>query len=730
MIHGRTCHLCEAMCGVLIEVEGEKLLGIRGDPNDPLSRGHICPKGAALADLHTDPDRLKRPLIRDGDGFKEVGWDEAFDAVAAGLKRVQAQHGRDAVAVYMGNPTVHALGAMTHGQLFFRHLRTRSRYSATSLDQLPHMLASLEMYGHQLLVPIPDLDRAHGVIILGANPLASNGSMMSAPGVKRRLKDIQARGGRIVVVDPRRTETADLADAHHFIRPGTDAALLACLAGMLVRTHNLAAARVLSFLADEGDISFLTSALAPFADDDRVDDVAAFTGLSREAIVSLAADLQGPHPSVVYGRFGVCTQDFGGLTGWLLNVVNILSGNLDREGGVMFTKPAADLVGMARFIGQRGSFGRRRSRVRGAPAFSGEFPAACLVEEMEVAGKGQVKALITHAGNPVLSTPDGARLERALPGLDFMVCIDPHLNETTRHAHVILPPTTGLEREHYDLVFNVLAVRNTARYSAPLFPRHQDARHDWEIFNALAARMAPQTLRGRAENAAVDVMMGKGPSRPLNVMLRAGPWRTSLKALQRAPHGLDFGPLQPCLPERLQTRDKKLRLAPALYRPELKRLLERMTSTVSTTRAGEAGLVLIGRRELRSNNSWMHNSERLMGGKNRCTVMMHPQDAAARGLNDGDDVDVTSSTGRIQVPLEVTAGVMVGVVSIPHGFGHGRPGTRLRVAAEHAGASINDVTDAGRMDALTGNASFSGTPVEVCRRPNVEGQASKASPQT
>ncbi len=731
------------MCGVIVETSGGAVTSIVGDPDDPLSKGHICPKATALAELYTDPDRLTAPMIRRGDGFVEVSWDEAFDAVVDGLRRVQARHGPEAVGVYMGNPSIHALGAMTHGQLFFRLLKTRSRFSATSLDQLPHMLAALQMFGHQLLVPVPDIDRAHGMVIIGANPLASNGSMMSAPGVKGRLRDIQLRGGRVTVIDPRRTETAAFADEHFFIRPGTDAALLACLIRLRLEAPN-PWGNARRFIRDgDGaskgdDVDVVRAAVADFD----IDSVATFTGIAPDVITQLAARFVGPRPATAYGRFGVCTQDFGGLTAYLLNVLNMASGALDVEGGVMFTRPAVDLVGAARLIGQRGSFGRRKSRVRGAPAFSGEFPAACLAEEIDTPGDGQLRALITHAGNPVLSTPDGGRLERALPGLEFMVSIDPYVNETTTHAHVILPPTTSLERSHYDLVLNVLAVRNTARYSAPTFARGENARHDWEIFTALAKRMAPHTLderssspprppwslRGRLEAEAIGAIMRRGPEAILDMLLRLGPYRTSLGKLKAHTSGIDFGPLQPCLPDRLQTQDHRIHAAPGIYAAELHRLTARMSaasssstsssssssSSVTSECAAEApSLVLIGRRDLRSNNSWMHNSPGLMRGKNRCTVLMHPDDAAARALHDGQDVALSTTTGRIVLPVEVTSSVMPGVVCVPHGFGHHRSQTKLGVAHAHAGVSVNDVTDGARIDVLTGNASFSGTPVHV-----------------
>ena len=477
--HFRTCHLCEAMCGIAIEVEGDRILAIRGDADDPFSRGHICPKAVALQDVHEDPDRLRRPLRRTAAGWEEIGWDEALDEAARRLAAIQKEHGRNAVAVYQGNPTVHNHGSILFGQLFLRSLGSRSRFSATSVDQLPQMLASLLMFGHQLLLPVPDVDRTDFLLILGANPVASNGSLMTAPGIERRLKAIKARGGRIVLVDPRRTETAALADLHLPIRPGGDALLLAAIIHTLVAEQRLRPGRLAEVT---NGIDVLADAVKPFSPEA----VADRTGLAPDVIRDLARDFAKAPSAVAYGRVGTCTQEFGGLASWLVTALNLVTGNLDRPGGAMFPTPAVDVVALGDRIGQRGHFDKGRSRVRGLPEFGGEWPVAVLAEEIETEGPGQIRALVTSSGNPVLSTPNGARLDRALARLEFMVSIDLYLNETTRHAHLILPPTFALERSHYDLVFHALAVRNTAKFSHALFPAPPDARHDWQILLELA----------------------------------------------------------------------------------------------------------------------------------------------------------------------------------------------------------------------------------------------------
>jgi anaerobic selenocysteine-containing dehydrogenase len=711
--HFRTCNLCEAMCGIAIEVDGERIVSIRGDADDPFSRGYLCPKAVALQDVHQDPDRLRRPLRRRGRDWEEISWDEAFAEAADRLAAVQAEHGRDAVAVYQGNPTVHNYGSILYSQLLLRSLGTRSRFSATSVDQLPQMLAALLMFGHQLLLPVPDLDRTQLFLVFGANPLASNGSLMTAPGVGRRLKALRERGGRLVVVDPRRTETADLADQHVPIRPGTDALLLLALLHTIFAEDRARPGRLEPILDGLEDVK---RAVEPFAPER----VAEATGVPSQTTRQLARDFAATEPAVAYGRVGVSTQEFGGLASWLINVLNLVTGNLDRPGGAMFTLPAVDLVALAARIGQRGHFDKGRSRVRGLPEFGGEYPVAVLAEEIETAGSGQVRALVTSAGNPVLSTPNGGRLEQALDRLDYMVSIDFYLNETTRHAHLILPPTGALEHDHYDLVFHTLAVRNTAKYSPALFAPAPGTRHDWQIFLELSRRLDQAKRRSgwrkRINQAALARL---GPRGLLRFLLRAGPYgagwrpfggRVSLGALDRAPHGLDLGPLEPALPARLYTRDRRIPMAPERFVRDLERLRPRLAAERN------GSLLLIGRRDLRSNNSWMHNSERLVKGRDRCTLQMHPDDASRRGLQGGQRVRVRSRVGCVEATLEATADVMPGVVCLPHGWGHHRDGTRLRVAQAHAGASYNDLADEQAVDRLCGTAAFSATPVEVTGR--------------
>lgn len=702
--HLHTCMLCEAVCGLSVELEQGEIRSVRGDAEDPFSKGHLCPKAAAIPDVQGDPDRVREPLRRDGAGFRPVAWKDALAEAGEKLAEVQRRHGRGAIGLYLGNPSVHSYSALLALPLFGRALGSRARFSATSVDQLPQMLAAQQMLGHQLLLPVPDVDRTQYFLMLGANPLASNGSLMTAPGIGARLKALQARGGKLVVVDPRRTETAALADRHLAIRPGGDAPLLLALLHVLFAEGLTDLGHLASFTDGVDQLRAVAARFPP-------ERVAARTGLAAGEIRSLARDFAAAPSAVAYGRVGASTQEFGGLASWLIVALNAATGNLDRAGGFMLTSPAADLVALTSRMGDRGHFDRYRSRVRGLPEFGGELPVAALAEEIDTPGDGRIRALITFAGNPVLSTPNGGRLERALAGLEYMVSIDIYRNETTRYANLILPTSFGFERDHYDLAFYALAVRNAARYVPAIAEPPPGVRKDFDVLLdlALALQEAGGGRRDRKLRFALRVARNLGAERALDLLLRFGPHKLSLRRLRESPHGLDLGPLVPQLPGRLQTRDRRLQLAPAPFLADLPRL----EASLAEPPELQAGLVLIGRRNLRSNNSWMHNSERLVKGPVACTLLMHPEDAAARGLAAGQRVKVSSRVGTVVAPLSLSADVARGVVSLPHGWGHAREGVELAVARAHEGVSLNDLTDDQRIDALSGNASFSGLPVVV-----------------
>ncbi len=711
--HFRACNLCEAICGLEIEHDTRSVISIKGDALDPLSQGHICPKALALKDIHEDPSRLRAPVKKTADGWREVAWEEAFAEIAERTRVIRDQHGDRALAVYLGNPTVHNYGAMLFQRPFVRALGKPQVFSATSVDQLPHHFAASFMFGHTMLIPVPDIDRTDFMLIMGANPIASNGSLMTAPGVRRRLKAIRKRGGRVVVVDPRHSETAALADEHHFIRPGSDFWLLAALLHVVLAEKLDAWGHLSGALRSYEQLTKLAGRVSPEV-------ASGFTGIDAETIRGLARDFAGSATAVCYGRMGLSTQRHGGLSQWLVNVLNIVTGNFDTAGGAMLTSPAVPVVGRDSTLGH---FDRWRSNVRELPEFDGQLPVAALAEEMLAAGDDNIRGLFTFAGNPVLSTPNGRQLDAALEGLDLHVAIDIYINESSRHADFILPTATGLETEHYDLAFHALAVRNTAKFSPSLFSPPPGLRYDWQVLGELARRVrAPRRgLAGVRERSIAALMNWLTPSGILNVGLKLGPhgaWRSptkwftglSLRRLRQAPHGIDFGPLESKAPGCLRTRDKKINLVPTVLRVRFEEVLaEDLAGSAPHGNTFE----LIGRRDLRSNNSWMHNVPRLIKGKNRATLLMNREDAKRLCLQEDQIVRVQSRIGSIELPLQQSDDLMPGVVSIPHGFGHNRPGTRLPVAEANAGVSINDVTDERVVDPLTGTAAFSGQRVTV-----------------
>lgn len=746
-LHYRTCNLCEALCGLEIEHEGEEIIAIRGDKNDPLSKGHICPKAVALQDLHNDPDRLRQPVKRVGDKWEPISWREAIEETASRLVSTQQEYGKDSVGFYAGNPTVHNHGALLFLLPFVKTLRTRNRYSATSVDQLPHMLACLEMFGNQGAFPIPDIDNTDFFLVLGANPMASNGSLMAAPDIRGRIKALHKRGGKLVVVDPRRTETAALADQHVFVRPGTDVFLLLAMLQVLFAENKVS-------LGHLGDRVRGFQTLAAAVKEWTPERVASICGIEAPVIRQLALDFAAADKAAAYCRVGTCTSDFGSAAAWLVYVLNIVTNNFDRQGGIMFTQPAFDVVGLANLSGDTGSFDRYRSRVRGLPEFGGEYPVTALAEEILTPGDGQVKAMVTHAGNPVLSCPDGQKLDQALGQLDFMVSVDFYINETTRHADIILPPTGQLEHAQFDPVFQAMAVRNMVKFSPPLFAKPDGAMHDWQILidlmyaierargkDTVSSRASHRLLKRLGDEGLVDLVLRLGPygshpgwiERPRQLLARLpvigktlarvplfkalgklGPWSTdpslphglTLSKVKESVHGIDLGPLRPGLENRVVTRDGAIDLMPERYAPQLAELAAWQPPKPDS-------LLLIGRRHVRSNNSWMHNSKRLVKGKNRCNLMLHPLDADRLGINEGQLVRIKGDGGEIELPATVSEDIMPGVVSAPHGYGHGRDGVQLSVASAHAGASINDVIGNRHVQALTGMAVINGVPVEV-----------------
>jgi anaerobic selenocysteine-containing dehydrogenase len=717
----RTCPLCEATCGLEIEVKDDGVIGrIRGDRDDVFSHGFICPKGSTLKQLHEDPDRLHTPMVRGDDGeLHPATWDEAFAEIARRLPPILEQHGRDAVAIYLGNPTVHSLSASLYSRFLVRALGTTNVYSASTVDQRPKEISSGLLFGTSISFAVPDLDRTSYLLLLGANPFESNGSLATAPDWPGRLERIVERGGRVVVVDPKRTKTAEAASEHVPIRPGTDALLLMAMVHVLFDEELVDLGRLDELVAGVQEVEHAARDFSPEA-------VAPVTAIDADTIRRLTRELAAAETAAVYGRIGTCTQEFGTLASWLVDVLNILTGNLDRPGGAMFAKPASggQTTAGSPGIGRGVTLGRHASRVRGLPGSYGELPVVCLAEEIETPGDGQIRALITVGGNPALSAPNSNRLQQALATLELMVSVDPYVNETTRHADVILPSPSILTKSHYDVAFYQFALRNVANYSPPVLPPEDGAMDEWKsiakvalIAQGMGAEADPAALddlviRGMAERAGLDpdetlaeLAPRVGPERMLDLMLRTGPYKLTLDELLDHPHGIDLGPLEPRVPDVLRTASGMIEMGaePLLADvPRLKAALDRRVN---------GGFVLIGRRHLRSNNSWMHNVGVLMKGKPRCTLQVHPDDAGHLGL--GDKAKVASRAGAVVVDVEVTDAVMPGVVSLPHGWGHDLPGVEMDIARANAGVNANILADEDLFDPLSGNAVFNGVPVEV-----------------
>lgn len=733
----RICPLCEATCGLSISLRDRTIVDLRGDAADPFSKGFLCPKAAGLKGLEEDPDRLTKPLRRRGKDFEEISWDEAYSEAIERFTRLRNEHGADSIGTYVGNPTAHSMHAMVYGPVLQRALGTKNRFSASSADQLPKMVSAGLMFGAGLTVPVPDVDRTDYLLMLGANPRVSNGSLLTAPDMPGRLDAILSRGGKVVVVDPRRSETAHKASEHVFIRPGSDAAFLFALTQVMFAEGLVKLGRAEGLVKGLDQVKVLVERFTP-------ERVASFTGISAEVTRRIARELCQAQSAACYGRIGTTCQRFGSLASWAVDLVNTLSGNLDNPGGAMFTRPAANRGANRKdsAVGGPGvKLAGRKSRVRGLPYMFGEFPVATLADEILTPGPGQIRGMLTLAGNPVSSAPGVGRLEEAFASLDTLVSVDFYVNETTRYAHLILPPPAPLQKSTYDLALYQLAVRNVAKYSPAVIPRPDGQPEEWEILATLAkgmlgmaqlplqqadAFLLSQLVReevgdgGRWEGLTAEEALQKlgttpGPERVLDLLLRTGPHGDgfgrhpqglSLAALQAAPHGIDLGALTPELPQVLRTPDALIDLAPSMLLeavPELEAELDKHTPA----------LTLIGRRHLRSNNSWMHNVAALAKGKARCTLLMHPVDAEQRKLGEGQTVRLESAAGQLEAVVEISGDMMPGVVSLPHGFGHAVEGIKLRVAAVQPGENVNRVSDPGFLDSVSGNAAFNGLTVRV-----------------
>ncbi|MFE4753521.1 molybdopterin oxidoreductase family protein [Streptomyces mirabilis] len=737
----RVCPLCEATCGLTLTIEGTRVTGARGDRDDVFSKGFICPKGASFGAADGDPDRLRTPLVRTDGELREATWQEAFDAIAAGLGPIVEQYGPHALGIVLGNPNVHTMAGALYPPVLLTALRTHNVFTASTLDQMPKHVSSGLLYGDANAIPVPDLDHTDHLLLIGANPLESNGSLCTAPDFPGKLKALRARGGTLTVIDPRTTRTAKLADRHVTVRPGTDALLLAAMTHVLFEEKLVDLRDLAPHVQDVEELATALRDFTPEAASEACD-------VDADTIRALARELAAAPTAAVYGRIGSCTVPHGTLASWLVDVLNILTGNLDRPGGALFPQAATDKTPRPAGPGRGFALGRWHSRVSRHPEAKGELPLAALAEEIDTATPegSPVRALIAIAANPVLSAPDGNRLDKALDSLDFMVSVDPYLNETARHADVVLPPPPPSQSAHHDFAFNTLAVRNQVRYNRPAVPLEPGRMAETEILArlVLAATGMHGTDPSAVDAMVIDSTLGKavqdphgpvherdpkelaarltgenGPERRLDMMLRLGPYGEgfgarpdglSLEKLLAHPHGIDLGPLRPRLPQPLKTRSGKIELLPAPIVDDLPRLR-------AALRERPAAIVLVGRRHLRSNNSWMHNVPALTGGTNRCTLHIHPEDAERLGLADGAAVRVKGAGGEVVAPAEVTNTVRRGVVSLPHGWGHDRPGTRMSHAALQPGVNVNQLLDGSLLDPLSGTAVLNGVPVELAACP-------------
>ena len=697
--HHRACHLCEAICGLEIKTQGPQILSIKGDKLDPISQGYICPKATAIADIHNDPDRLRKPVKRVGDQWIEISWQEAINTTAERLVETQLRHGDDAVGFFAGNPGVHNYGNMTHGALLRRAVKTKNNFSATSLDQLPHQLTSYAMYGHQFLIPIPDIDRTDLIVIMGGNPLASNGSIMTMPNAPKRLKNVQARGGKIIVIDPRRSETAEMADQHLFVKPGKDAYVLMAIIKTLFEENLININHLKNYLNNIDNIEKSIQGFSLQLAEEQ-------SGVAAHNIRQLAIDLASTERSVLYGRMGVSVQEFGALCQWAIQIINILTGSLDVIGGALVTSPAFAYV--KKGTSGAGHFNVFQSRVSDLPEFGGELPVVTLPEEILTPGEGQIKAMVTIAGNPVISSTNSDDSDKAFSRLDFFVAFDFYINATTRHADIILPPTSPLEHDHYDIAFLRLAVRNSTRYNPAVFAANDDAMHDWEIYNALSAKICQLKNKEFRPLPAPDKLVAYGIENDFYGAASNPEIALTMDKIKAAPHGIDLGPLVANgFADRIATASGLIECAPEFLINDLQRLRDAATPNDPET------LLLIGRRHIRSNNSWMHNYHRLVKGKPRWQLMMHPDDLRARGLENESQVTIESRVGKVTTTVIATDEVMAGVISLPHGWGHNKPGVKMGIATQQQGVNCNVLTDEKFIDKVSGNAALNGVSVRV-----------------
>jgi formate dehydrogenase len=703
------CRICEPLCGLRVTVEDGKVARIRPDPDHPLSAGFACPKGIAMTDVQNDPDRVLHPLRRRDGGFERVSWDEALDEIGTRLGRILDERSGPALGWYMGNPGAFSYSHPLWVKALLDAVGSPHWYTASSQDVSNRFAASAFLYGSPFLLPIPDLARTDLLLMVGANPLVSHGSVMSAPRVKDQLHAITERGGRVVVVDPRRSETAR-AFEHLAVNPDSDAWLLLSL------LHVIFAGGLEDALAIERQASG-TEALRALAAKHPPEVTEERTGVPAARVRELARDLARAEHAAVYGRTGSCLGRNGTLVSYLLDALNVVTGNLDREGGAMFGNPPIAFDKVADRIGA-GTYGKVRSRIGGFPEVLGALPASLMAKEIRAPGEGQLRALFVSAGNPVLSVPNGDELEAAMRELDLFVSIDLYVTETNREADFVLPATTFLEREDFPLPFLPLFTTPFVQWTDPLVEPAGEARQEWEVIEQIAKRVGVVPSSSRLGRVLGRIGLKLSPQRLMDLLLRTGSkgdWfglrrgGLSLRKLRDNPHGVVLAEhLEPgVLPDKIRHRDKRVRLDPPEIIEDAGRLAAR------NGRDPEFPLRLIGLRELRSHNSWMHNARLLMRGGRVHAARVHPDDAEDHGIEDGEPCRISSPHGSIELPALVTDEIVAGTVAVPHGWGHQRGG--WSVAREAGGANVNALSSSEPEDLerLAGMAHLNGIPVRI-----------------
>lgn len=709
------CPICGSSCGLIVEMENGAIQQITGDQQDPHSRGYTCPKGRSLKYQHVDPDRVLHPLKKENGDWREVSWDEALGDIASRIADMRKRYGPDSLAVYAGDGTTHSYETLFAIAAFVLGLGIKNMYTANSMDALPRLFASMLLYGNSGILPIPDVKRTDYFLILGSNPVVTNGSVMTAPGFARYIKDIQERGGKVVVVDPRRSETAAIADEHHFIRPESDVLFLLSLMNVIFEEKRDRPGKLNKWIRGY-------EALRKRALEYTPERVEASTGIPVDEIRGIAREFAAAPSAVCYGRMGTCAQSFGSTASAFIDILNIITGNMDRPGGAMFTTPVIDVVSLMSALGINGAFAKNRTRVSGMPDFNGEMPCAALAEEIEA--PNGIRALIVAGGNPAVAVPDSARLTRAFSKLDLMVSLDPHINATSCHAHYILPPAIGLEHEIFPMMSYATAIHNAAKWAPPVLDPPPTVKYDAEILSELLCRILchQNAIPQPVEKGLLKLGKNLKGIELIKALMELGPYgrlrskpggreRLTLSKLKASPHGIELGPLEPRL-DKILGRKGRINLMPDILKNEFSRIAE-SADNFKYEHDDCDTLILTSRRQLRFFNTSLHNIEKLATGPDQCTLEINSEDASARGLSTGDTAIIETANGAEEYIVEVTDGIMPGVISIPFGWNGRQPAARQKILNANPGTNVNTITNPSRIDPVSAMTAFNGTRVRI-----------------